>query len=64
MSARGRSAYRGCMWKILGILLGIWLVLSIIGFVVKALLWLGIVAAILFCATLLFGLLFQRTPKA
>ncbi|WP_336660196.1 hypothetical protein [Leucobacter sp. USHLN153] len=52
------------MWKILGILLGIWLVLSIIGFVVKALLWLGIVAAILFCATLLFGLLFQRTPKA
>jgi hypothetical protein len=36
-------------------LLAIWVVLIIIGFIVKALLWLAVVAIILFFLTALFG---------
>lgn len=40
---------------ILLIILGIWLVLVVIGFVVKALFWIGVIAAIAFVATLAVG---------
>ncbi|MEO6955628.1 MAG: hypothetical protein ABI137_02705 [Antricoccus sp.] len=40
---------------ILLVILGVWLLLSILGFVVKALFWLGVVAAIAFVATLAVG---------
>lgn len=40
---------------ILLIILGVWLVIAVLGFVVKALFWLGIVAAIAFVATLAVG---------
>ncbi|MGI8415866.1 MAG: hypothetical protein ACR2P2_06575 [Nakamurella sp.] len=43
------------MLAIIGILLVVWIVLAIVGFVVHSLLWLGIVALILFLGTAAFG---------
>ena len=40
---------------IVGVLLVVWVVLAIIGFVVKALLWLAIVALVLFAVTAVAG---------
>lgn len=41
--------------QIILIILGIWLLLSVLGFVVKALFWLGVIAAIAFVVTLAVG---------
>lgn len=43
------------MWKILGTLLVIWVALSIIGFVIKGLIWLAFVGIALFLVTALVG---------
>ncbi|WP_168220105.1 MULTISPECIES: hypothetical protein [unclassified Salinibacterium] len=43
------------MLKIILILLAIWIVLSIIGFVVEGLFWLAIVGLVLFAITAIFG---------
>lgn len=48
------------MGLIIGLLI-LWLVLAIIGFFVKALLWLAIVGIILFVATAIFGAIRSRT---
>ncbi|MDQ6657187.1 MAG: hypothetical protein M3Z00_02950 [Actinomycetota bacterium] len=48
------------MLAIIGILLVVWLVLAIVGFVVHSLLWLGIVALILFVGTAAFGWVKRR----
>lgn len=45
------------MWTFLIVLLVIWLGLSILGFVVKGLVWLAVLGIVLFLATLVFGLL-------
>ncbi|MGO4187873.1 LPXTG cell wall anchor domain-containing protein [Pseudarthrobacter sp. TAF60_1] len=42
-------------------LLIIWLVLSILGFVVKGLLWLAIIGLVLFVATAVWGWLKRKT---
>ena len=42
-------------------LLIVWLALAIIGFFVKALLWLAIVGIVLFIATAIFGAIRSRT---
>ena len=42
-------------------LLIIWLVLSILGFVIKGLLWLAFIGLILFMATAVWGWLKRRT---
>jgi hypothetical protein len=42
-------------------LLIIWLVLSILGFVVKGLLWLAIIGVVLFVATAVWGWLKRKT---
>ena len=42
-------------------LLIIWLVLSILGFVIKGLLWLAVIGLVLFVATGVWGWLKQRT---
>ncbi|CCQ44553.1 putative membrane protein [Pseudarthrobacter siccitolerans] len=42
-------------------LLIIWLVLSILGFVIKGLLWLAFIGLILFVATAVWGWLKRRT---
>jgi hypothetical protein len=41
--------------RFLGLLLVIWLAITVIGFVVKALFWLAVVGAILFVATAAIG---------
>jgi type IV secretory pathway VirB3-like protein len=43
------------MLALIGILLVVWVVLAVVGFVVKSLLWLAIVAIILFVITAAFG---------
>ncbi len=48
------------MGLIIGLLV-LWLVLAIVGFFVKALLWLAIVGIIFFVATAIFGVIRSRT---
>ncbi|WP_166354689.1 hypothetical protein [Phytoactinopolyspora limicola] len=43
------------MWTLIGLLLLVWLALSIIGFVIKGLVWLAIIGIVFFAATALFG---------
>ncbi|GAB6857014.1 hypothetical protein [Microbacterium xylanilyticum] len=45
------------MWTLLIILLIVWLGLSILGFVVKGLIWLAVLGIVLFLATLVIGLI-------
>lgn len=45
---------------IIGLLI-VWLVLVVLGFAVHALLWLAIVAIILFVATVIFGLIGRKS---
>lgn len=50
----------GLMGIIIGLLV-LWLILSIVGFVVKGLLWLAIIGLVLFVATGVWGWLKRRT---
>lgn len=49
------------MMTIILILLGIWLVLSIVGFVVKGLFFLAIIGIVLFLATAAWGWIKERS---
>ncbi|MFJ4044663.1 hypothetical protein ACIPV2_02830 [Microbacterium sp. NPDC089987] len=51
------------MWTLLIVLLVIWLGLSVLGFVVKGLLWLAVLGIVLFLATLVFGFLRRGRSK-
>ena len=53
------SAHTGL---IIGLLV-LWVVLAVIGFVVKSLFWLAIVGIILFVATGIFGAMRRRAPR-
>ncbi|MGN8024995.1 hypothetical protein [Microbacterium sp. 22242] len=44
------------MWTLLIILLIVWLVLAVLGFVLKGLVWLAVLGIVLFLATLVIGL--------
>lgn len=46
------------------ILLVLWAVLSIVGFVFEGLLWLGVIGIVLFIGTLIFGIVRQRAVDA
>jgi uncharacterized membrane protein len=46
------------------ILLVLWLVGAVVGFAIKGLLWVGVVAIILFCGTALISMLRRRTSSA
>jgi hypothetical protein len=52
------------MLALIGILLVIWVVLAIVGFVVHSLLWLGVVAVILFLTTAAFGWIRRKAVSA
>ncbi len=54
------------MWTVILILLVLWAVLSIVGFVFEGLLWLAIIGIVLFVGTVIFGIIRQRArrPKA
>lgn len=45
------------VWKVLGGLLALWLVVTVVGFVVKWLFWLAVIGAVLFAGTLVVGYL-------
>ncbi|MGH3984718.1 MAG: hypothetical protein ACRDST_19045 [Pseudonocardiaceae bacterium] len=49
------------MMKIIGVLLVVWLVVSILGAVIKGLFWLTVVGAVLFVATAAYGYLRRRS---
>jgi hypothetical protein len=49
--------------KFIGILLVAWLVLAIIGAVIKGLFWLTIIGAVLFVGTAAFGYLQRRSTS-
>jgi hypothetical protein len=52
---------------LLVVLLVVWLVLTILGFVLKGLLWLGIIGIVLFAGTAILGMLRRRgmaSPRA
>lgn len=51
------------MWTLLIVLLIVWAGLSILGFVVKGLLWLAIIGIILFVITLIVGFFRGRTSR-
>lgn len=44
-------------------LLVLWVVLAVIGFVVKSLFWLAIIGIVLFIATGAFGAMRRRAPR-
>jgi len=50
------------MGLIVGLLV-LWVILAVLGFVVKSLFWLAIVAIILFVATGVFGAMRRRAPR-
>jgi hypothetical protein len=50
----------GDMLAFIGILLVVWLVLAILGFVIKGLFWLAIVGLVLFLATAVYGAVKRR----
>lgn len=45
------------MWTVLVILLVVWAILTVVGFALEGLLWLGIIGIILIVGTLTFGLI-------
>ncbi len=44
------------MWRLIGLLLLIWLVVTVVGAVVEGLFWLAVVGALFFAATAALGL--------
>ncbi|MBS3182547.1 MULTISPECIES: hypothetical protein [Leucobacter] len=51
------------LWTVVVILLVLWAILSVIGFVFKGLLWLAIIGIILFLGTLIVGTIKGRVKK-
>lgn len=45
------------------ILLALWLILSIVGFAIEGLLWLGVIGIVLFLATLIIGFVRRSTLR-
>jgi hypothetical protein len=52
------------MWAVIVILLVIWLVLAVLGFVIEGLFWLAVLGIILFFVTALFGVVRGRIDKS
>ncbi len=51
------------MWTVIVILLVVWAILAVVGFVFQGLLWLAIVGIILFLGTLVVGVIRQRSRR-
>ncbi len=43
------------MWRVLGVLLIIWLALTLLGAIIKGLLWIAIIGGLLFVGTAIYG---------
>ncbi|WP_166347381.1 hypothetical protein [Phytoactinopolyspora limicola] len=46
------------------VLLAIWLVLSIVGFAIEGILWLGVIGVVLFVATAIIGWIRRNARRA
>lgn len=57
------GGYGKSMWTIILILLAIWIILSILGFLIEGLVWLAIVGIGLIVITLLIGAVRQALSK-
>ena len=51
------------MWRLIGLLLVVWLVVTVIGAVVKGLFWLAVVGLIFFVATAALGWTKRDNPR-
>ena len=51
------------MMNLILILLVVWLVLSVLGFVIEGLFWLAVIGIILFLATAAYGWVKRKTAK-
>lgn len=51
------------MWTVIVILLVVWAILAVVGFVFEGLVWLGVIAIILLVGTLVVGIIRQRTRR-
>ncbi|MCH7229589.1 DUF2207 domain-containing protein [Glycomyces sp. L485] len=51
------------MWTVLWILIIIWAVLAIVGFALEGLLWLAVIAIVLFIGTIVFGFIRRRVGR-
>lgn len=51
------------MWTVIVILLVVWAILAVVGFVFEGLLWLAVVGIILFLGTLVVGFIRQRIVR-
>ncbi len=52
------------LWKIIGALLVLWIAVSVIGFVVKSLVWLAVVGLVLAAGTAVYGAVKGRSQKS
>ena len=52
------------MWTAIVILLVVWAVLAVVGFVFEGLLWLTVIGVILFLGTLIVGVIRQRIRRS
>ena len=57
MADRPIRAYIRSMTVLIVVILAAWLILSIVGFALEGLLWLGVIGVVLFVATVIIGLL-------
>ena len=51
------------MWRLIGILLVVWLVVTVVGAVVEGLFWLAVVGLLFFAATAALGLTRRDKPR-
>ena len=57
-------AYPRSMWTLIIVLLVLWAILAIVGFVFEGLLWLAVIGAVLFVGTLIIGIIRQRARRS
>lgn len=51
------------MWTLIVVLLVVWAILSVVGFVFEGLFWLAVIGIILFLGTLIIGMIRQRGSR-
>jgi hypothetical protein len=51
------------MWRLIGILLVVWLVVTVVGAIVEGLFWLAVVGLLFFAATAALGLTRRDRPR-
>ena len=59
----GCRAYSGNMLTLVIVLLAAWLILSIVGFAIQGILWIGVIGVVLFVATAIIGWTRHRASR-